>query len=136
MKDCKLVSDYESGEGDVILSDRFKSESPLLRADILGDWLYCIAKFYDQAVDELGVELAKMAPNDARAAPGERQEGWYWVKCCGDWEPALYSPKGIPSTPWWRNDTPIEESAFEEIGARILKPDDWAEMSATEKLKH
>lgn len=65
-------------------------------------------------------ECMEEVPEDASTE--ERKPGWYWVKYCGDWEPVFYDPKIVPSTPWWRNDSPVSESAFEEIGARIEEP--------------
>jgi len=56
MKDCKLVTDYENGSGSVELSDRFKDADPLLRADILQDWIDELYQEYEKAVSEMNRE--------------------------------------------------------------------------------
>lgn len=53
MKDCKLVADYNNGEGKIELSERFNSADCLLRADILKDWIYDLTNAYNKALEEM-----------------------------------------------------------------------------------
>lgn len=55
MKHIKgLRVDFESGEGEVELSEEFTQQSALLRADVLGDWQAMITELYNEAVVDLG----------------------------------------------------------------------------------
>ena len=53
MKDCKLISNYNSGEGDIQLSETFNAADPLLRADILKDWIFLLGEQYKKALVEM-----------------------------------------------------------------------------------
>lgn len=59
MKDIKgLKADFENGEGAVKLPDDFLNEDPLLRADILKDWLYFLEIEYGKANGEMLIRRA------------------------------------------------------------------------------
>lgn len=47
--DCKLREDEGNGEGNISLSERFKRESPIYRADVLKDWLHLLEAAYIEA---------------------------------------------------------------------------------------
>lgn len=53
----------------------------------------------------------------------QREQGWYWVLFGGEWQPACYDLT-LTHNPWWLNDGPFQESAFEAIGPRIRMPDE------------
>ena len=48
-KRTRLIADYENGEGKVRLGDEFKSQSALMRADILKDWIFELEERYAEA---------------------------------------------------------------------------------------
>lgn len=59
MKDIKgLKADFGNGEGAVKLPDDFLDEDPLLRADILRDWLYFLEIEYGKAKGEMLIRRA------------------------------------------------------------------------------
>jgi len=62
MKDCKLIADYENGEGEVKLSDRFNDENSLLRADILQDWMGLLTFAYNVALSDMRAEWSTNRP--------------------------------------------------------------------------
>jgi hypothetical protein len=55
-KRCRLIADYESGDGEVVLSEEFLSSYPLIRADILQDWISILTTEYEKALDEMRKE--------------------------------------------------------------------------------
>ena len=55
----KLVADCENGEGEIEFAEDYDDYSPLLRADIIRDWIYDLRKAYDEAIEELHDEESK-----------------------------------------------------------------------------
>ena len=52
-----LTGDLNSGEGFVKFGDFFAKLSPLMRADLLRDWLYDITEAYEGARSEMYAEM-------------------------------------------------------------------------------
>tara|TARA_R100001530_G_scaffold98724_1_gene68584 strand:+ start:503 stop:706 length:204 start_codon:yes stop_codon:yes gene_type:complete len=44
----KLVADYEFGEGNIKMSERFLESSGLMQIDLLKDWIYDLEKEYEK----------------------------------------------------------------------------------------
>ena len=44
----KLVADYECGEGNIKMSERFLESSGLMQIDLLKDWIYDLEKEYEK----------------------------------------------------------------------------------------
>ena len=44
----KLVADYEFGEGNIKMSERFLESSGLMQIDMLKDWIYDLEKEYEK----------------------------------------------------------------------------------------
>tara|TARA_B110000908_G_scaffold172331_1_gene239116 strand:- start:6831 stop:7127 length:297 start_codon:yes stop_codon:yes gene_type:complete len=54
-----LKADFDNGEGWLGNRDKWRdAHSPLLRADILKDWMYCIEKEYASTIYEMRGEYA------------------------------------------------------------------------------
>ena len=58
MKVPKLLADEYNGEGDLLMPDNWMQNSPLLRADILKDWIGMLQRHYDAALVEWYAESA------------------------------------------------------------------------------
>ena len=43
-----LIADYEFGEGNIKLNDRFLESSRLMQIDLLKDWIYDLEKEYEK----------------------------------------------------------------------------------------
>jgi len=55
-KDIRLRLNEFDGEGEVLTSDRWDSLHPMLRADLLKDWIYDLTELYSDAWQEMGGE--------------------------------------------------------------------------------
>lgn len=53
MKVPKLVANEYDGEGYMLVPDEWLQADPLLRADILKDWIYSLENQYESALIEL-----------------------------------------------------------------------------------
>jgi hypothetical protein len=53
----RLVIDWDSGEGDVVFSERFMRQDPLFRADVLQDWINILQESHSKATTELYSEI-------------------------------------------------------------------------------
>ena len=64
MKTAKFFKmDLDNGEGEFKLTNEFKSESPLLKLDIMKDWLVMLKKEYNITIDEFHNELKEIEVN-------------------------------------------------------------------------
>ena len=64
MKAAKFFKmDLDNGEGEFKLTNEFKSEDPLLKLDIMKDWLVMLKKEYNITIDEFHNELSKIEVN-------------------------------------------------------------------------
>ena len=64
MKTTKFFKmDLDNGEGEFKLTNEFKSEPPLLKLDIMKDWLVMLKKEYNITIDEFQNELSKIEVN-------------------------------------------------------------------------
>ena len=57
----------------------------------------------------------------------KREDGFYWVKLYGRWQPAEYRGDSGLYTPYWQVigfDEEFFDRDFDEIGAKIEKPED------------
>lgn len=52
-----LKANLDTGEGDVVFTEFFERLSPLMKADLLKDWLYDITEAYEEARSEMYVEM-------------------------------------------------------------------------------
>lgn len=52
MKVPELFADDEYGEGDLLMPDDWQENHPLLRADLLKDWITALERHYNAAVVE------------------------------------------------------------------------------------
>lgn len=53
MKTPKLIANDYYGEGYIIVPDEWQQADPLLKADILKDWIYALESQYNSALVEL-----------------------------------------------------------------------------------
>lgn len=58
MKTPKLVANDYYGEGYIIVPDEWQQANPLLKADILKDWIYALESQYNSALVELKAQSA------------------------------------------------------------------------------
>lgn len=56
MKVGSLNCKFDSGEGNLRLSEDFLSSDALLRADVLKDWVNELTYLYKQAIEEMRAE--------------------------------------------------------------------------------
>ena len=64
MKTTKMFKmDLDNGEGEFKLTTEFKSEPPLLKLDIMKDWLVMLKKEYNITIDEFHNELKEIEVN-------------------------------------------------------------------------
>jgi len=59
MKAGDLKASYDSGEGSIRLTPEFNSEGPLLKMDVLSDWIYDLQEEYDKARGDLRKEWSE-----------------------------------------------------------------------------
>jgi len=52
--DVRLRSAWETGEGELKISDEWNEIYPLWRADVLKDWIYELTGLYSEAMMEMG----------------------------------------------------------------------------------
>jgi len=52
--DVRLRSCWETGEGELKISDEWNEIYPLWRADVLKDWIYELTGLYSEAMQEMG----------------------------------------------------------------------------------
>lgn len=52
-----LKANINSGEGDVVFTEFFERLTPLMKADLLKDWLYDITEAYEEARLEMHTEM-------------------------------------------------------------------------------
>jgi hypothetical protein len=55
-----LKADFENGEGSIGNIEKWRGHDPLLRADILQDWIADLTEEYNYAVENLFVKLEKV----------------------------------------------------------------------------
>lgn len=57
MKRPSLRADYDGGEGAAVVPDEWLADDPLMRADILQDWISNLQAAYEIALDDFTAEL-------------------------------------------------------------------------------
>ena len=53
----RLIIDWDSGEGDIVFSERFMRQGALFRADVLQDWINILQASHSKATIELYTEM-------------------------------------------------------------------------------
>ena len=57
MKTPKLIANDYYGEGYIMVPDEWQKADPLLKADILKDWIYALESQYKASLVELNAQL-------------------------------------------------------------------------------
>jgi hypothetical protein len=70
----KLKASFDNGEGSISVPESFKNCYPLLKADILKDWIYDLEEEYKKARQEMREEWSK-ARAKRRAQTSKPTEG-------------------------------------------------------------
>ena len=58
MKIPRLIADEEVGEGYLIVPEKWQQIDPLLKADILKDWIYALENMYNSSLIEMKAQYA------------------------------------------------------------------------------
>jgi len=61
-----LKADFFNGEGSIGNIEKWREHDPLLRADILNDWIYELSEEYNYAVENLFTKLEKVQHESKR----------------------------------------------------------------------
>jgi len=65
MKTTKMLKmDLDNGEGEFIQSPEFYYEDPLLKLDILKDWIFDLKKAYNRELEKLENQLERRGKNN------------------------------------------------------------------------